>query len=130
MPTVDIWGVLTGVKNVAAYVFSSKVGLLVASGTFVTATLATFYSWWAGFTLPVIDLTEVGLDQEFIGNSGISDILLYCVHADYVITFLNWGITFINGFIPFVTTILFSVLVFKFSIFLKNAIGTDIRTAT
>lgn len=130
MPTVDIWGVLTGVKNVAAYVFSSRVGILVASAAFVLATLTTFYAWWSGIRLPVIDISSLEIDQGIIGNSGICDIILYCVHADYVLTFLNWVITFVNGFIPFVTTLIFSALVFKFSVFLKNAIGTDIRTAT
>lgn len=130
MPTVDIRGVLAGVKNVAAFVFSSRVGLIVATATFLVATVSTFYTWFNGIRIPIVDVSSLGLDQDLLGNSGITDIFLYCVHADYVVMFVNWTITFINTFVPFMTTIIFTTLLFKFSMFLKHAIGSDIKQST
>lgn len=130
MPTVDIRGVLTGIKNVAAFVFSSKVGLIVATAAFVAATLSTFFAFWKGLVIPSIDISSLGLSGEILGNSAISDVFLYCVHSDYLVIFLNWLISFVNAVVPFFATLIFTALVFKFGVFLKQSIGKDIREAT
>lgn len=130
MPTVDLWGVLNGVKNVAAFLWSSKVALLVVCSSFVVGALTVWLNWWGGWILPSIEVEGNWLYVSELDGGELSQIVFYCLHSDYAIAFVNFAIGFVNVFFPFMTGLLFSLMVFRFTVFLKHAVGTDIKEAT
>lgn len=127
MPTVDLWGVLNGIKSVAAVVFDSRIlltGLCVSAGFGI---FGTFWNFWTGWTIPTVAI-DSAFYSEF--SSDLSDTILYCVHADYALRFYNFFVTVINVVVPFVLTSAVTFLLFRFAINLKNSIGRDIRVAS
>lgn len=130
MPTVDIWGVLHGVKCVAAYVWDSKILRLGLISSFVVGAATTFLTFWQGLTLPTINLSSLGVPTEYNDTLSIMQLFLYMVHADYCVSIINCIISIVNAVVPFVVASILAGLVFKFALMIRESIGSDIRNAT
>ena len=131
IPVIDFWGILRGIRAVAARVFDSKFSALITISATFGVVLSSLVAFFGGLVIPHIstEFIESTTLNNLQDSFGFIHIAKYILRIDLLLSILNFYLIFFETLITFILATSFSFLVLSWSIKLKQSIGSDIRSS-